>query len=132
MITLKQTSKSEIVEKETSFRVHVPHPVQYFLIMKGDKQVGFFMIEEIDQGLAEVSLEIFDDFKNKTLNKNIIFYLMNYPFYLGFQMVIAWTKRESLIKLFKYLKRFGVACMGHELESGEIMFEWHKKIMGGI
>jgi len=132
MIKLIELTLDEFMDKFPQYNIETKYPVRYFLILKNDWKVGLFAIEEIEDGVAEMSLTIFKEHRFNILFKETLLKIINFPFSLGFKKVIGWTKRRSWIKLLNSLKDEGINMLDfkpiHDLDEDKFWYE--KKVRG--
>lgn len=131
MIKIIEITFDEFIHRFPQHYVEQKYPVRYFIILNNDLEVGLFGIAQIEQGVADLSLKIFREYRFKTLFKNNFIYIINYPFLLGFKKVIGWTKNKSLIKLLFRMKKYGVYSMDkkptHDLDEDKFWYELVRK-----
>lgn len=92
----------------------VPHlfreDAQYFSILKNGEMAGLYGIIDRGNRRAETFMTVFEDYRYKILSRHSLFYMMNQPFFMGFQEVWTWTRWQSWIKLLKRYNAEGVEC----------------------
>jgi len=127
MIEIIELTLDEFMEKFPQYQIETEYPIRYFILLNNYWEVGLFIIEEIEDGVAQVSLTIFKEYRFKTLFKDTLLKIANFPFSLGFKKVITWTKRKSWIKLFKSLHEEGIMEMEyrvtHDPDETKVWFE---------
>lgn len=127
MIKIIELPLDEFIDRFSQYQIETEYPIRYFVLLKDDFEVGLFAIEEIEDGVAMLSLTIFKEHRFKTLFKETLLKIANFPFSLGFKKVITWTKRKSWIKLFKSLHGEGIREMEyrvtHDLDETKVWFE---------
>ena len=113
-------------------RVQEPkYPVRYFSLVREETEVGMLGLEKITEDIAELSLTIFKPYRYKVLSYRSLREIFTFPFSLGFQKVIGWTRRKSWIRLLKKFKACGIRPMdkvpAHDTEEGKFWYEYVKE-----
>lgn len=78
-----------------------PHIVRVFSIMKEDIEVGMIALEELEEGVVELSVTISPAHRYSVLSLASIKDIFSFPLSLGYKKVIGWTKRSSWKKVLK-------------------------------
>ena len=105
-------------------------PLRFFVIEKDKEEVGAVVLEEIEKGIAELSLTVFPRHRFKVLNMSSIADIFDFPLILGFKKVIGWTKRNSWKKVLKRIKgvRFTDKRPAHCSDEDKF---WYEKTVRG-
>lgn len=127
MIKIIEISKENMQFKYKNFLSQRDYPINFFCIEKNNIESGLIALEDIGDKSAEISLTIFKEYRYKILFKNSLSYIINFPFSLGYDRVITWTKLKSWVKLLSSFSDEGVKKLDVKLDE-DIDKIWFEKI----
>lgn len=115
-IVFKLLSEQEFRERTKG--MDPPHTYN-FILMKRDEEVGLYGITDRGNSTGEIHLEIRDEYKYKIISKNILLEIIDYPFSLGFSMVIGYTEIKSFARLLTLFQKYGIKKINKEYHGGQ-------------
>lgn len=127
MIKIIEIPREEMELKYKNFLSQRRYPIKFFCIEKNNVESGLIALEDIGNKSAEISLTIFKEYRHKILFKNSLSYIINFPFSLGYNRVITWTKLKSWVKLLSSFYDEGVKKLDVKLDE-DIDKIWFEKI----
>ena len=79
MIKIIELTLDEFIHRFSQYQIEAEYPIRYFVLLKDDFEVGLFAIEEIEDCVAQLSLTIFKEHRFKTLFKDTLLKIANFP-----------------------------------------------------
>ena len=118
-------TKAETAELKQYFPLFVSGETEYFYINQGASEVGIFAIEKAYHPnykgkSCEIGLHIFSDFRFKIRYKEGLKLLLYFPFSLGYDNVLIYTVKKSVITLLLSCGKIGVQPLG--IHNGNFWF----------
>lgn len=99
MIEFIPISENEVKEKYPNHKVC--ESILCFSIKKKYQDVGFYVMERINENVGNASIEIFENFRFKVLSRDFLKYLFSHLLTFGFKEIYACTLLNGWESLFE-------------------------------